>query len=124
MHVPCQSGTTAPWAPNLWWSKVNLQPYIDSTQITADDGQDDQLASVAILASRARCWVPRGAARGALSGPSRARCVGCQTSLRGLSSGQCSPGVGIVIKAQGCITMETGVCRSLIFSRDAWHPRL
>ena len=60
MHVPCQSGTTAPWARNLWWSKANLQPYIDSTQVTADDGQDDQIASVAILASRAR----RGCARG------------------------------------------------------------
>jgi len=40
----------------------------------SNHGQDDQMASVAILASRARC-------------------VGCQTSLRGLSSGQCSPGV-------------------------------
>src|SRR5205807_93541 len=90
----------------------------------SNHGQDDQMASVDILASRARCWAPWGEARGALSGPSRARCVCCQTSLRGLSSGQCSPGVGIVIKAQGCITVETGVCRSLIFPRDAWHPRL
>jgi len=22
MHVPCQSGTTAPWACTLWWSKA------------------------------------------------------------------------------------------------------
>jgi len=38
-------------------------------------GQDDRLASVDILASRARYWVPRGEARGALIGPARARCV-------------------------------------------------
>src|SRR5262249_36755563 len=39
-------------------------------------GQDDQMASVDIVASLVRCRVPLGEARGALIGPLQARCVG------------------------------------------------
>jgi hypothetical protein len=89
----------------------------------SNHGQDDQIASVEIWASRARCRVPRDAALGALIGPARAWCAGCQMSLRGLSSGQCSLGGVIVVKAQGGMTVEASVCRSLTCSCDVRSRR-
>src|SRR5262249_11903368 len=82
----------------------------------SNHSHDDQIASVEILASRAGCRVPRGAALGALLGSARARCAGCQMSLRGLSSEQGSLGGVSVVKAQGGMTVEASVCRSLTCS--------